>query len=181
MNLLAANLLATFLSFVAAGLVAAWYVAPALTRRPLAQALTLLMWVEAFRYVALQIFSAADVAGLTASGTAQRVIAFGDLTTAVLALMSLIALRRLHPSARPLVWVVAVVGAADLVSATATGISERLTDTASDWSWVILAFYVPALWVTAVLTFWQLLTRRQESLRRDAPAFQLDAMSSPTT
>ena len=115
MNLLAANLLATVLSFVAAGLVAAWYVAPALTRRPLAEALTLLMWIEAFRYVALQIFSASNVAGLAASGTAQRVIAFGDLATAVLALLALVALRRRHASARLLVWVVAVVGTADLV------------------------------------------------------------------
>jgi hypothetical protein len=35
-------------------------------------------------------------------------------------------------------------------------VSEHLTDTASDWSWVILAFYVPVLWVAAVLTFWQI-------------------------
>jgi hypothetical protein len=165
MNLLAANLLAALLSYVAAGLAAVWYVAPALNRRPLAQALTLLMWVEAFRYVALQVFSAAEVAGLTASLTAQRVIAFGDLTTAVLALLALIALRRRHTTARALVWVVAVVGTADLVSATVTGIREQLTNTASDWSWVILAFYAPVLWVVSVLTFWQLLTRRKESLR----------------
>ena len=181
MNLLAANLLAAVLSFVVAGLAAAWYVAPVLTRNPLARALTLLMWVEAFRYVALQIFSASEVAGLSASVAAQRVIALGDLATAVLAVLALIALRRRHVTARLLVWVVAVVGTADLVSATLTGISEQLTHTASDWSWVILAFYVPVLWAASVLTFWQLLTRRRESLRGHVSAARLGPMRSPTT
>ena len=110
MNLLAAYLIASLLSYVAAMLMAVWYLAPALARRPLAEALTVLAWVQAFRYVALQIFSASDVAGLQASLAAQRVIAFGDLATAVLAIVALLTLRRGMPVARPLMWVLAIVG-----------------------------------------------------------------------
>ena len=120
--------------------------------------------MQAFRYVALQIFSASAVAGLEASLATQRVIAFGDLATAVLALVALLALRRGTPVARALMWVLAIVGTADLISATVTGVAGHLADTASGWSWFILAFYVPALWVAEVLTFWQLIARRRESL-----------------
>lgn len=167
MSLLAANLLATVLTFVAAVLIAVWYARPALARLPLARALTLLMWVQVFRYLALQIFSAAAVGGLAASSTAQRVIAFGDLATALLALGALLALRRGSHIARPLVWAATIVGTVDLISATAVGVSEHLLDTASNWSWVILAVYVPFLWMASVLTFWQLLTRRREPLLAD--------------
>ena len=164
MNLLAANLLATLLTYAAVITAAAWYLAPALARRPLGDALTILLWFHVFRYVALQIFSAADVGGLDASTTAQRVIAFGDLATAVLALIAIWILRTKHPFGRIMAWIVAVVGLADLISATATGISQELVDTASSWSWVILAIYAPILWVTIVMLFWQLYRRSDEPL-----------------
>ena len=61
-------------------------------------------------------------------------------------------------------WLVAIVGTADLFSATAVGISQKLTDTASNWSWFILAFYVPFLWVAAIMLFCQLIARRREPL-----------------
>jgi hypothetical protein len=35
---------------------------------------------------------------------------------------------------------------------------------ATDPSWFILAFYVPFLWVTAVLLIWQLVARRRKPL-----------------
>ncbi len=164
MNLLAANLVATLLSFCAAIMIGLWYLAPAVARRPLADALAVLVWFHAFRYVALQIFSAAEVGGLSASSAAQRTIAFGDLATSVVALITLWALRRRLLAGRALAWLVAVIGTADLVSATIVGINGKLTDTATDLSWLILAFYVPVLWITAVMLFWQLISRRRELL-----------------
>jgi hypothetical protein len=164
MNLLAANLVATLLSFCAAIMIGLWYLAPAVARRPLADALAVLVWFHAFRYVALQIFGAAEVGGLSASSAAQRTIAFGDLATSVVALITLWALRRRLLAGRALAWLVAVIGTADLVSATIVGINGKLTDTATDLSWLILAFYVPVLWITAVMLFWQLISRRRELL-----------------
>jgi hypothetical protein len=160
-----ANLLAALLSSCAGITLAVWYVAPGLRKQPFADALTVLVWVQVFRYVALQIFSAADVGGLDASSSAQRAIAFGDLATAALALVAVWSLRRPLPGARTLAWLVAIVGAADLVNATVVGIDNKLTETATDWSWFILAFYVPFLWVATVTLVWQLITRRAEPLR----------------
>jgi len=162
MALATANLLASLFTLVVAIAVAAWYLAPALRRRPLADALTLLLWFHAFRYIALQIFSAAEVGGLQASTSAQRAIAFGDAGTAALAIVTLVVLRRRLPVGRALAWGVALVGTADLVSATVVGIQGNLTDTATDWSWMILAVYVPVLWVTTVMLIWQLVSRRRE-------------------
>lgn len=164
MDLAAANLLATLLTTVAATTLAAWYLSPALRTRPLAGALTLLIWPHAFRYVALQIFSAAQVGGLDAPTAAQRTIAFGDLATAILALITLWALHAEVSAARTLVWIFVAIGAADLVSATIVGIDNQLTDTASNLSWLILAFYVPILWITAIMLVYQLASRRHEAL-----------------
>src|SRR5262245_45588656 len=50
--------LAFLLSFVAFGLIAAWHVVPWLRTLARAEALVALIWVQAFRHVALQIFSA---------------------------------------------------------------------------------------------------------------------------
>ena len=86
MNLALANLLATVVTVAVAISIGLWYLAPALRRRPVAKALTVLVWFHVGRHVAMQIFSAAEIGGLAASTSAQRTIAFGDLATAVLAL-----------------------------------------------------------------------------------------------
>jgi hypothetical protein len=41
------------------------------------------------------------------------------------------------------------------------GIREDLFDRAADLSWLILAFYVPALWVSVALVAWRLWTREE--------------------
>ncbi len=40
-----------------------------------------------------------------------------------------------------------------------SGIREHLFDKAADLSWLILTFYVPALWVSVMLVAWRLWTR----------------------
>ncbi len=164
MDLAAANTIAMLLSFVIAITIGVLYLAPAVRRRPLAGALIVLLWFHAFRHIAMQIFAASDIGGLDASQAAQRTIAYGDLATAILAVATIIVLHNRLELGRWLGWAVAIVGTVDLVSATITGIDERLTDTATDLSWFNLAFYVPILWVTAIMLFWQLYTRRSEPL-----------------
>src|SRR5919106_2158154 len=169
MDLAAANLLASLLSFAAAITIGVWYLAPAVQQRPLADALTVLLWFHTPRFIALQIFSAADIGGLAAPTTAQRTIAFGDVATDTLAILPIGTLRRPFRTGRLLAWLVAVIGTADLISATVIGIDNDITDTASDWTWFVLAFYVPILWVTAVMLLWQLTSRRAEPLAERPP------------
>ena len=170
MDLAAANTIAMLLSFVIAITIGVLYLAPAVRRRPLGSALILLLWFHAFRHIAMQIFSAAEVGGLAATENAQRTIAFGDLATAALAVLAIIVLHRGLEIGRWLAWLTAVVGTIDLISATITGIDQELTASATDLSWLILAFYVPILWVTAIMLFWQLVTRRSDAIAPSAPA-----------
>ena len=72
MTLTAAAALANILNFIMFLMIAVWYVAPWLASRPRAEALTVLLWAQAFRDVALQIFSAQHF------GFAARHIAAGE-------------------------------------------------------------------------------------------------------
>ena len=49
----------------------------------------------------------------------------------------------------------------DLGNALVLGLREELFARASGVSWLILTFYVPALWVTIGLVVWQLVTRTE--------------------
>jgi hypothetical protein len=58
MNPADASLVVTAISFVVFILVAVWYAAPWMSRRSLAIALGVPLWIHAFRYVTLPVFSA---------------------------------------------------------------------------------------------------------------------------
>ena len=57
-ELTAAALAAMTLSFVVFATAAAWYAVPRMRTVALGAAITPLLWIHAFRYVALQLFSA---------------------------------------------------------------------------------------------------------------------------
>jgi len=158
-----ALLLANTLSFVVYAITAFWYVVPWLKNHERAVALTPLLWVHAFRHVALQVFSA-QRAGLVIPNSFRDQIAFGDLAGVILALLALIALRLRARLAIPITWLFVVVTAFDLVNAIVGGMREGMMGMAYGVTWLILAFYVPALWVTLALIVWQLVSRRQRAL-----------------
>ena len=161
MSPMSAAALASVLSFVVFAIMAVLYVAPWLATRRRAEALIPLLWVHAFRHVALQIYSAQQF-GFAVSDGARDQIAGGDVTCMVLAVTSIVALHyRLH-IAPVLVWVLVAVTIVDLVNATIAGVREQLFATASGLTWLILTFYVPLLWVSLGLIVWQLYSRRQE-------------------
>jgi len=158
MSLTAAGLIAMAISFVVFVLLAVWYVAPWMRQRPLAIALTVPLWVHAFRYVALQIFSAQHF-GFGISDSLANEIAWGDVAGALLALAALWLLRSGSRAAVPVVWVFIVETGVDLVNATVMGIRERAQETAFAVTWLILDLYVPMLWVTLALVVWRLVAR----------------------
>ena len=168
MTLTSAAAIASVLSFVVFALAAVWYVAPWLATLRRADALTLLLWIHAFRHVALQIFSAQRF-GFAASDTARDQIAGGDVIGMILAVVTIIALRYRMRLAIVLAWAFVLETTADLVSSTIAGIREQLFATASGVTWLILTFYVPLLWVSLGLAVWQLYSRRREPLG-SAPA-----------
>ena len=157
-ELTAAALVAMALSFVVFATAAAWYAVPRMRAVALAAAITPLLWIHTFRYVALQLISAQEF-GFGIPNSTRDQIVYGDLVGMVLALATLYALRFRWRSAIPLAWVFVVATVLDLSNAALMGIREDLFDKATDVSWLILTFYVPALWVSVVLVAWRLWTR----------------------
>ena len=91
MSLTSAAVLATTLSFVLFAIMAVWYAAPWLQSRPRLEALTPLVWINAFRHVALQIFSAQHFGFVVSDGTRDQIVA-GDLIGMILAVAAIVAL-----------------------------------------------------------------------------------------
>ncbi len=163
MSPMSAAALASVLSFAVFAIMAGWYVAPWLATRQRAEALVPLLWVHAFRHIALQIFSAQRF-GFAVSDGARDQIAAGDVTGMVLAVISIVALHYRARVAPLLVWVFVAETVFDLVNATIAGVREQLFATASGVTWLILTFYVPLLWVSLALIVWQLYVRRRGPL-----------------
>jgi hypothetical protein len=144
------------LSLVAYSLVALWYVAPRLSRLPRELALTPLLWIHAFRIVGGTILAPGAV-GPGVPMEFRRMIGYGDLATALLALLALIALRTRFSHAITLVWLCVAVGMLDTVNAIIQSIRFSVFTHALGVNWVIVTIYVPALLVSSVLIFMQLL------------------------
>jgi hypothetical protein len=163
MDLTAAALLAMALSFVVFTTAAAWYAVPRMRAVALTAAITPLLWIHAFRYVALQLFSA-QAFGFAIPNSTRDQIVYGDLIGMGLALATLYALRSRWRIAIPLAWVFVVATVLDLGNAAVMGIREHLFGKATDVSWLILTFYVPALWVSVTLVAWRLWTKESRIL-----------------
>ena len=147
-------------SLVAYALIAWWYGAPRLARLPPEVALVPLVWIHAFRIVGGTILAPGAV-DAAVPGDFRTMIGLGDMATAVLALLALIALRRRFALAIPLVWLVLAVGLIDTVNAIIQSMRYSVFNDGLGVNWVIVTMYVPALLVSSVLIFIQL--RRSRS------------------
>ena len=148
------------LALVAYGLIAWWYVAPRLSRLPREVALAPVLWVHAFRIVGGTILAPGAVAAVVPAEF-RTMIGYGDLATAVLALVALVALRFRMSAAIALVWLCLVVGLLDTVNAIVQSMRFSVFNDPLGVNWVIVTMYVPALLVSSVLIFIQL--RRRSS------------------
>src|SRR6266436_6908970 len=115
MSPMSAAALASVLSFVVFAIMTVLYVAPWLATRQRAEALTPLLWVHAFRHVALQIYSAQQFGFAVSDGTRDQ-IAAGDVIGMILAVAAIVALRwRIRMTALLVVWVFIAETVFDLV------------------------------------------------------------------
>ena len=134
-----------------------------MSRRPLAIALSAPLWIHAFRYVALQAFSAQRF-GFRIPDSLARQIVWGDVAGAVLALAALWLLRSRSRIAIAVIWLFVLETVADFVNASVISIRERTSETAHALTWLILNMYVPLLVVSLGLLVWQAVSRRDEAL-----------------
>src|SRR6478672_5440665 len=104
------------LSLVAYALIGFWYVAPRLSTLPREAALVPLLWVHAFRIVGATILAPGAVdAGVPMEF--RVMVGLGDMATAFLALLALLALRARFSGAIALVWLFIIVGMLDTINA----------------------------------------------------------------
>jgi hypothetical protein len=164
MNYLApAQASAQFISLIVLAAMARWYIVPWLNGRPRADALTALLWVHVFRYVALQVFSAQHGGFPISDGGAMEIVV-GDVAGATIAFIAIALLRQRSRLGVPLAWLLVAETAYDIVTNIHGGVREHLMGAASGVTWMILAFFVPMVVVSAVLLGWQLYARRGEQL-----------------
>ncbi len=150
------------LSLVAYSLIASWYVAPHLSGLSRELALAPLLWVHAFRIVGGTILAPGAV-GPGVPMAFRTMIGYGDLTTALLALLALIGLRARLPRAIALVWLCVTVGMLDTVNAIIQSLRFNVFTHALGVNWVIVTIYVPALLVSSLLIFMHLLDRNRST------------------
>ena len=139
------------LSLIAYGILARWYVAPALARLPLNDALIPLLVPHAFRHLGL-VFLVPAVVAPTLPPAFALPAAYGDLVAGLLALLAMIALRGRWAVAIALAWLANIIGTLDLLHAFYRGIpldAGRHMGSA----WYIPTFIVPALFVTHFMIF----------------------------
>jgi hypothetical protein len=155
------------LSLVAYGLIARWHVWPRLSPLPRAIALVPLLWVHAFRVVGGTILAPGAV-GPGVPTAFREMIGYGDMVTAALALVALIALRARLPLAIALVWICVTVGMLDTVNAIIQSMRYSVFDYALGVNWVIVTLYVPALLVSSFMIFVLLLRHEDPALGTEA-------------
>jgi hypothetical protein len=147
------------LSFVVFGLLAWWYVWPWLRSVDRTTAFTALTFVHALRPIGATVL-VASVAGTALPRDFAEAVAYGDLATSVLAVLTLLALRSRLGVAIALVWLTNVVGTADLVNALIGGVRNDVSRLGMGSFWYVVTILVPILWITHVLAFALLLRRR---------------------
>jgi hypothetical protein len=90
----------------------------------------------------------------------REMIGYGDMITAALALVALIALRAKGSRAVWFVWVFVVVGLLDTANAVVQSLRFSVFDDPLGVNWVIVTAYVPALLVSSYLIIVELLRAR---------------------
>ena len=145
--------------FIAWGIVAARYIWPALRQRPLADALRPLLLLHAFRFAGLAFVIPGVVSPNLPSAFA-RPAAYGDLATAILAVVGFVTLR--GKLGIVVVWVFNLLGSIDLLYAFYQGNQTGLEPGQLGAAFFIPTVFVPLLLITHAIIFRLLLKHRDE-------------------
>lgn len=152
------------MSFLVYGLVARWYVSPALAKRPVIQALSPILLFHAMRHIGLVfVISSVVDANLPRSFSLPGTV--GDLLAMFLALVALWALRSKSGLALSLLWVFNIIGTLDFMNAFYQGVATQVVNFHLGVAWFIPTVLVPAYFMTHILVFIILLTRAGEIRR----------------
>jgi hypothetical protein len=151
-------------SCIAWGIVAARYIWPELRSRQRAEALRPLLTLHSFRFIGLA-FLAPGVVSPDLPPAFARSAAYGDIITAILALLALISLPTAYGTV--IAWIFSLWGTADLFNAFYQANHTGLTAGQLGSTYFIPTFIVPLLLITHGLGFRILLRHENESVMRE--------------
>ena len=151
-------------SLILFGAVATWYIGPALRRLPVHDALVPLFLVHALRYLPSSALAPGQI-DPRVPAEAMSAIVFGDLASAVLALLAALFLRYRWRGAIAAAWIVNVVTSVDWLYAGFLAASRRLVTYPMGGNWYIINYYVPVIGVIHVMIFTHLLEARRKLAR----------------
>jgi hypothetical protein len=147
------------LSLVVSSLVAKWYLAPRLAAVPVSAGLPPLFLVHALRYLPSSAFAPGQI-DPHAPMEAMTAIAYGDLASALLALVAAVFLYYRFRGAVAVAWAVNGITSLDWLYAGYLAASSQLVTYPLGGNWYIVNYYVPLIGVVHVLIFARLAHRR---------------------
>lgn len=150
------------IAFLVLGLIAKWYLWPAIMDRAPNSALTPLLLYACLRVNGLMFLMPGLVSPELPRAFAVPT-AYGDLAAAILALFALWPVRTGNAVALPMVWLFNIVGLLDLVYANISTFKDHVDPTYLGVSYYLAVLNVPAMVVVHVLIFAYLLRRRPRS------------------
>jgi hypothetical protein len=163
------------LGYLAWALFIATYVWPRLRAMDRVEAHRAIATFNSFRFFGL-VFLLPGFVGPNLPQAFATPTAYGDLATAVLAILALLTVR-VRSLFWPLVWALNLFGLADLVMATVHAVGKDLPSVAGQLgaAYAIPILYVPALFWTHLLALWLLLRPARESGRSAGASISLAA------
>jgi hypothetical protein len=147
------------MAFLGFGLIAKWYLWPAIKDRSPKIALTPLLLYACLRVNGLMFLMPGLVSRELPRAFALPT-AYGDLAAAVLALLASWPVRTGSAVALPMVWLFNVVGLLDLVYANISTFKDHVDPTYLGVAYYVAVLNVPAMVVVHILIFAYLLSRR---------------------
>lgn len=142
-------------------LITIWYLHPRLKNLDWQDAVLPLLLIHAFRYGPLTLLMPGQV-DPSISLAVRETIAYGDLASAILAIVAAILVKYRLPGQKVIAWIFSIAGILDIAIATKTGIEAGSLDKYMGFNLYILNFYVPMLIVSHVLIIKYLL-KKQDS------------------
>jgi hypothetical protein len=143
-------------SLVLFALVAKWYISPALMKLPVHSALAPLFLVHVLRYLPSSAFAPGQI-DPHVPAHAMEAIAYGDLASAVLAVIAAVFLHYRLSGAIGVAWIVNIVMSLDWLNAGFLAASNQLVTYPLGGNWYIVNYYVPVIGVVHVMIFARLL------------------------
>ena len=152
-------------AYLAFGLITIWYVWPSIKDRPPKVALTPLLLYACLRVNGL-MFLMPGLASPDLPSAFAVPTAYGDLSSAILALLAIACLRFSSALAVLMLWLFNIVGFCDLLYANISSFKDHVDPVLLGGAYYLAAINVPAMMVVHIIIFAYLLTGRATPKRR---------------